>query len=137
MKQIKIIIKNSLTFILCKLIRPNSGGCIYKKIYFILTLNIIASVWAVTWDFLKVLSVCSPLEVKNVNVASILRNLLSLAWKIVWMFQSIRKRRFYISEKKYTKYVFNSRLKQIVLTLAVSTFFVAFSKTFVFIVYFE
>ena len=42
-----------------------------------------------------------------------------------------------MSEKKYTKYIFNSRLKQSVLTLAVSTFFVAFSKTYVFIVYFE
>ena len=54
-----------------------------KAVYFILTLNTIASLLAVTWDFLKVLSVCSPLEVKNVNVASILRNLLRLARKIV------------------------------------------------------
>ena len=54
-----------------------------KAIYFILTLNIIASLWAATCEFLKLLSVRSPLVVKNANVPFILRNLVSLAWKTV------------------------------------------------------
>ena len=140
MKQIKIIIEivwlsycaSSLGQIL---VAETIKKC--KAVYFTLILNIIASLWAVTCDFLKVLSVRSPLEVKNVNVASILQNLLNLAWKIIWIFLSIRKRWFYRSEKTYTKYIFNSRLKQSVLTWAISTFFVSFSKTFAFIAYFE